>query len=136
MTDKLFCYGTLQSREIFNAITGLSPQGEPAWLAGYACYRVKRAVYPGIIIDSQGEVPGTLYRGISRAALQKLDHFEGPLYQRRRLTIISDRGQSIEAWVYVIKTDCRHLLTREVWCYQDHEASFLERFRGEKGSQL
>lgn len=136
MSGRLFCYGTLQSEKIFRAITGLSPRGEGAWLTGYSCYRVKRALYPGILPEQQGEVPGTLYHGIHRTALQKLDHFEGPLYHRRSLTIISDRGQSIDSWVYVIKPDCRHLLTRELWRYQDYEARFLERFFGEKGSQL
>lgn len=136
MNEGLFCYGTLQSAAIFEAITGIVPSGEAARLQGYACYRVKRAVYPGILKDPRSSVSGTLYRGLNRSALSKLDQFEGAMYDRLKLSVISDGGQSNAAWVYVIKHDCRHLLTRDSWRYEEYESLFLERFFDDKGSQL
>lgn len=136
MKARLFCYGTLQNDAIFSAITGVTPARQSAVLHGYACYRVKRALYPGVMVSGQGLVPGTLYHGLNPGAINKLDRYEGDLYERQQLRVITDEGQPITAWVYVIKRDCRHLLTRDTWLYEEYESLFLERFFDPKGSQL
>lgn len=129
MKASLFCYGTLQAKEIIDTITGLSLQGSPATLQGFGCYRVKKAVFPGILPEAQGQVVGTFYTGLHGQALQRLDAFEGELYLRQQVTIINDKRQPTSAWAYVIKQHCRHLLTREPWYYEDYEDRFLARFR-------
>lgn len=136
MKARLFCYGTLQSEAIFSAITGVVPPRQRAVLHGYACYRVKRATYPGIVAVKQGCVAGTLYQGLNGLALNRLDQFEGGFYQREELEVITDAGQAISAWVYVIKRDCRHLLTRDAWRYDDYEPLFLERFFNPNGKPM
>ncbi|MDX1693400.1 MAG: gamma-glutamylcyclotransferase family protein [Ketobacteraceae bacterium] len=130
MNSRLFCYGTLQAREVIESITGMTMQGQAAELQGYSCYRVKNAVYPGIIRSAGGKVPGTLFGGLHSTALARLDRFEGELYDRVVVPVIDDQGQTRKAWAYVIKTGCQHLLTREPWLYEEYESLFLERFRG------
>lgn len=125
----LFTYGTLQAQEIIESITGLQLQREPAGLSGFACYRVKNALYPGIIPQARKSVTGTVFSGLHDQALQQLDHFEGPLYTRETVTIFNDKRQLMPAWAYVIKPSCRHVLTRELWCYETYETQFIARFR-------
>ena len=129
MTDRLFCYGTLQAREIIGAVTGLTLAGENALLHGFSCYRVKNAVYPGITNNPADSVTGTLYEGVDDVALEKLDVFEGEMYERLQLTVVRDQGQSSTAWCYVVKADFQHFLTSERWIYEKYEEQFLTRFR-------
>lgn len=63
----------------------------PAILHGYSRHRVRYCDYPGIIPDKdsaqKNTVLGTLVTGLTKANLGKLDDFEGPEYERRRVTV-------------------------------------------------
>ena len=123
MTNRLFCYGTLQIPEVMKAVTGQTYHGVNARLPGYAIYRVKDAEYPGVIDAPDHETSGVLYRGLSDEDLAVLDLFEGELYERRLLEVNSEDGKSYHAWVYVICPKNRAYLTRETW----HLKTFMKK---------
>jgi gamma-glutamylcyclotransferase (GGCT)/AIG2-like uncharacterized protein YtfP len=97
------------------AVTGQTYHGVNARLPGYAIYRVKDAEYPGIIDSFGNEASGVLYRGVNDEDLMVLDLFEGELYERRLLAVISEDGKTNQAWVYVISENHKAILTTEPW---------------------
>ena len=115
MTDRLFSYGTLQLPEVMRAVIGQTYPGVNARLPGYALYRVKDAVYPGIIESPDDETSGILYRGMNDEDLKVLDLFEGELYERRLVQVNTEDGKSYDAWVYVISLKNKSYLTQETW---------------------
>ncbi|MCG8668776.1 MAG: gamma-glutamylcyclotransferase [Pseudomonadales bacterium] len=132
MNKALFCYGTLQSPEVFGGITGLKLPSTKAVLTDYACFRVHRAEYPGIKPLAGAEVPGLVYQGVSANALKQLDRFEGEMYKRQLMPIKTDEGQAITAWCYVIRAHWLHCLTDEPWHFDTHAEAFIKRFRHNK----
>ena len=123
MKNRLFCYGTLQLPEVMKAVTGQTYHGVNARLPGYAIYRVKEALYPGIIESPDHETSGILYRGVSDEDLKLLDLFEGELYERRLLQANTEDGKSYYAWVYVISLKNKSYLTKETW----HLKAFMKK---------
>ena len=115
MEHRLFCYGTLQLPEVMKAVIGHTYHGVNARLPGYAIYRVKDAVYPGIIESTDDETSGILYCGVNDEDLKVLDLFEGELYERRLSQVKTEDGKSYDAWVYVISIKNKSHLTRETW---------------------
>jgi gamma-glutamylcyclotransferase (GGCT)/AIG2-like uncharacterized protein YtfP len=112
--EEVFAYGTLLVPEVMEALLGRTVPSAPARLAGFACYRVRGAVFPAALESSGREIRGRLYRGLDPPTLALLDRFEGDLYQRRRLTVELGGGESA-AWVYLLAADRSGLLTDEPW---------------------
>ena len=54
MKDTLFCYGTLQAREVIEGVAGMSPPSQPARLSGYGCYCILGEDYPGMVAEEGG----------------------------------------------------------------------------------
>jgi len=90
-----------------------------ATLEGYARYLVKGEDYPGIIAETGATVKGLLLRGIDSKSLQRLDQYEGALYQRRQVgvevTSGFDRGQTRKAWVYIVPVRNSSRLSSSPW---------------------
>ncbi|MCB1961109.1 MAG: gamma-glutamylcyclotransferase [Rhodocyclaceae bacterium] len=88
--------------DIFHAVSGQRLAGTPATLAGFARHPVRGESYPAIAPAPAAGVAGQLYRGLSAAALSRLDAFEGALYQRQRVTVVTPDDAPRTAWAYVI----------------------------------
>lgn len=96
---QLFVYGTL-IRE------ALSRGGQRATLRGFDLYNI--SWFPGIVAsaDADATVRGVVFP-ISNPA--EFDHYEGyrpsdpkgSLYLRQQVTVTTDDGQAVPAWVYV-----------------------------------
>ncbi|UCF93685.1 MAG: gamma-glutamylcyclotransferase [Desulfobacterales bacterium] len=119
MTDRLFCYGTLQVPEVIHTVTGRTYDGLAAQLPGFAIKKLRDAQYPAVIDSPDDETAGILYTGLSEEDLALLDLFEGELYQRKLLKVSTPDGQTCKAWVYVIKDQYRHKLTQDRWYLQE-----------------
>lgn len=115
MSERLFAYGTLEVAEVLEPVAGVRLASRPAVLPGFARYRVRGAGYPGVVEDPEVETPGTLYENVGPEALRRIDRFEGPLYERRRVRVRLEDATSADALVYVIRADKRHVLSREPW---------------------
>jgi gamma-glutamylcyclotransferase (GGCT)/AIG2-like uncharacterized protein YtfP len=97
MTESLFVYGTLMNPLIQKRVFGRTTPGEPDTLVGYKkdSIRLDGGVYPIIKSAAECSVDGRVIE-VTLAELRLIDIYEGPAYQRKRVTLVSGR----EAWVY------------------------------------
>lgn len=128
MTHHLYAYGTLQVRAVISLIVGRELVGYPAQLAGYARYRITDRVYPAIVPAAASEVDGVVYSGLDTAELERLDLYEGELYERRGLLVrVGERV--VIAHCYVLRPEHAARLSSEPWDLaafeRDHLASYL-----------
>ena len=111
----LFAYGTLVIEEIMEGVTDKHFHGVNAVIHDFARFRIRNVTYPGIVPHKGGLVNGTLYCGIDRDALTKIDDFEGDLYERIPVTVFTEDGKPCEAFTYVVKDTYRGIVTDEEW---------------------
>ncbi len=128
MSENLFTYGTLELPEVFTVITGQPANGVRARLDNYARYRLQGEVYPGIIATPGESSQGTVYRDLDAATHKKIDHYEDTCYEKRRVTIVTEEGDEIEAMAYVIPDDKARLLSPQRWDRRQFVEQHLENF--------
>ncbi len=110
----LFAYGTLMFPEVQRAVIGREPPMKEAILRGYKRLRVKGQNYPGIIESANSVVRGRLLQGLTEEELLRIDEYEGEEYERTTAIIQTAKGP-VDAFVYVIKGQYRHILSDEEW---------------------
>lgn len=111
----LFTYGTLQCDDIMHRVAGQCRKVSSALLPGYCCLTVKNETYPGIMPAEGCSVPGCVYEGISDAALERLDRFEGEMYRRVMVTVVLDDQSTQNVFAYIVKNKFRDSLSDEIW---------------------
>lgn len=126
---RLFVYGTLMCDAIMHSVSGVQPSPLPATLKGYRRYAIKAEPYPAIIPQQDAIVEGVVYRGITPAAWQRLDAYEGELYTRQRVSVELVQGGTTEAETYVLKPAYSKLLGSKEWDFdvflQQHKQHYL-----------
>lgn len=101
---QLALYGTLQSHDILRTVIQDSAFEritlEPVDIDGTAYY-VRDELYP-MLLDTQdgARSPALLVRGLTKAALSRLDFFEESSYQAKKVTAYHRNGEHSEAYVY------------------------------------
>jgi gamma-glutamylcyclotransferase (GGCT)/AIG2-like uncharacterized protein YtfP len=130
MIDRLFSYGTLQVPEVMQAVTGRTYEGLLADLPGYAVYTVNQAEYPGVVPQAGSKAPGTLYIGVAPQQLKALDVFEGDLYERRLLEVVTSDGHKSAAWVYVVPARLGSRLSSRPWSLRHFVTHDFQKFWG------
>lgn len=115
MTLDLFVYGSLLFADVFRGVTALEARCEPAVLSGFARYRVRDATYPAIVPEEGASTEGGVYRALPPHAMRALDHFEGEMYSRERVTVVRPDGAPWSVETYVCVEAARHLLESEPW---------------------
>lgn len=120
MMQSLFAYGTLQLPEILERVIGRHVQGIPATLADYRSGLVARANFPGIVPKSGSIVEGSLITGFSPHEIQLLDQYEGELYRRILVTVLTQDTDAHpkQCWVYVIVPWAKTRVTETPWTIQ------------------
>lgn len=112
----LFTYGTLTFPEVWKRIAVVEAESEPAKLNGFAIFRVRDAVFPGMRrareVDS---VPGLLYRNLDEETLFELDTYESDFYRRETVWVTTKDEQAIECQAYVVPASHYNMLTEELW---------------------
>jgi hypothetical protein len=111
--------------ELVQALLGRRLPARPARLEGHARYRMRDRPYPGIAAEPGAATDGVLLEGLTSADLQRLDAFEGPLYERRRVEVVAAGGARLPAETYVISEASRSLLTDEPWSREHFERHHL-----------
>lgn len=127
---RLFCYGTLQFPAVMQQVTGYRFDAVPAVLDGFACYTVRRQVYPGIIPQPGAQTEGRVYTGVGGVHLKRLDRFEGKLYERIRVCVSDNAGNSLQAWTYRIAPRHRRQLSKTGWDRKEFAMHHLSQFVG------
>ena len=124
----LFTYGTLMFPEVWQRI-GLSDfSSHPATLPGFAIYRLKDAVFPGIVrANPHDHVSGLLYLDLDEDAMFELDAYESDLYDRIPVIAATEAGP-IECTAFVIPDSRRHVLTNESWDAQSFREKQLAKY--------
>lgn len=101
---------------------------EPATLPGFAIYRVKDAVFPGIVrAEPSDQVTGLVYTDLDEDALFELDAYESDLYERISVIAATQHGP-VECTAYVIPDSNRQALTSEFWDSKWFEEHQLEKY--------
>lgn len=121
--DDLFTYGSLMCEDIMRLVTGAELTHGKGVLQGYRRLEVKNEHYPAIIEDNASEVAGIVYFNIPEKSMERLDIFEGKMYQRRIVEIRLVDGNMMKVGAYVFKDEYCDRLGSKEW----HFAQFLER---------
>ena len=111
----LFCYGTLEFAPVMQAVAGQRFPARPAVLHGYRRRAIRGKAFPGVAAWPGAAVRGTLYRGLTRAHLRRLDAYENPFYRRCLRRVRDAAGRRCAAWVYVVPGLYRHRLRAQDW---------------------
>jgi gamma-glutamylcyclotransferase (GGCT)/AIG2-like uncharacterized protein YtfP len=130
----IFTYGTLMIPEVMAAVTTREFRSIDAILKGYARFTVKGESYPGIIPATDAVTEGIIYFDVDKLSLERLDAFEGDLYQRIQIMAETKEKETLNADTYVIKPKFRSYLSSLEWNIkefaQKHLKTFLETYTG------
>jgi gamma-glutamylcyclotransferase (GGCT)/AIG2-like uncharacterized protein YtfP len=132
----VFAYGTLMFPEVWQAVVGRPFAAVGGHVSGFAIYRVRDAVFPGILAaTTAGAVQGVVYLDVDDQAVGRLDQFEDDFYERRLVTVACDDGMPRQAEAYVVPDERRGILTNDVWSPGEFVARgdlqrFFQQFQG------
>ncbi len=113
-----FTYGSLMCADIMARATGAAFDAQPALLHGYIRHPLRGETYPAIVAQAGASVTGRLYRDLDEHALQRLDAFEGGMYERRTVTVETPAGEHLAAAAYVLRPAFAHLLGDGEWDFE------------------
>ena len=113
---------------VMHAVTGRQFRFEKAMLEGYARFTVKGELYPGIIPQTDAMTEGILYLKVDKSSLERLDVFEGELYQRTEVQVQTAKKEILKAETYVIKPEYRHYLSSKTWDVREFVQQGLQTF--------
>jgi hypothetical protein len=77
----------------------------------------RRKVYPAIVPRVGGVVNGVVYFDLPLEAWERLDAFEGEMYERSRLGVRGD-GREWGGVLLLVKPEYRDLLTKDDWSFR------------------
>jgi len=130
----IFAYGTLMIPEVMVAVTARKFRFEKAILRGYARFTVEGECYPGIMPVASAMTEGIVYLDVDERSLERLDQFEGDLYQRSPVSVETDERKIRDAETYAIKPEYKGCLSSKKWNVtefsQKHLKAFLETYQG------
>ncbi|THF60660.1 gamma-glutamylcyclotransferase family protein [Pseudothauera rhizosphaerae] len=124
-----FAYGSLMCGDIMTPVAGAAFPAAPAVLHGYARHPVRDEAYPAIVSSPGASVSGLLYRGLDATALQRLDAFEGEMYERSPVEVTLPDGSRVPAQTYVFRPAHAHLLLPGEWDFDAFLAHGKARFQ-------
>ncbi len=122
-----FAYGTLMSEKVLRKVTGETFPRTSGTLSGFARYAIRNEVYPGLIEEELGQVEGVVYSGLSTAAWNLLDRFEGSMYKKINVFIRCNHEQ-VSAETYLLKLEYRPVLEKHSWNFDAFLRERIHRF--------
>ena len=124
----IFTYGTLMIADVMYAVTTREFRFVDAILRGYARFTVKGESYPGIIPVTDAVTAGIIYFDVDELSLERLDEFEGDLYQRTPILVETVGEEILNAETYVVKPEYRDYLSTNGWDVNKFTKTYLETF--------
>lgn len=125
----LFAYGTLMDADIMTEVSGGHFRFRKATLTGYVRRTVQGEVYPAITRQAHASVKGIIYFDVTSQAIERLDIFEGALYDRRRIVVAGDNDKPVNACSYVITASEAHRLSGIEWSFENFLAKDKQFFQ-------
>jgi gamma-glutamylcyclotransferase (GGCT)/AIG2-like uncharacterized protein YtfP len=101
----LFVYGTLQDDRLVEELAGRPVRRRPAVLPGYRRTIDASIGYPVVYPAPGASVTGSLLEGIDDRILASLDAYEGAAYHRTVVSVKTDGGVDVQAYLYVPVSD-------------------------------
>lgn len=114
--------------DIMFKVAGHQLEFTSANLSNFFRSKIRNRDYPGIIAQPGALVPGVLYFCLSKEAIRRLDVFEGEMYQRQDVEVITEKDDSASAMTYVIKPQYKELLDNKEWSFTDFLTVGKEKF--------
>src|SRR5262245_58985264 len=114
--------------EVMEVVVGRRFARAPARLAGWRRLRLRDAVYPAVVPAAGETTAGVLWHGLDRAALTRIDRFEGALYERPLLRVALVDGVECEAFVYVLRAAEQARASDTPWDEADFRARHLRAY--------
>jgi gamma-glutamylcyclotransferase (GGCT)/AIG2-like uncharacterized protein YtfP len=127
---KIFVYGTLLIPSVMYAVTAREFRSKKAILRGYVRFTVKGESYPGIIPATDAVTEGIIYIDVDESSLERLDAFEGDMYQRTPILAEMKGGEICNAQAYVIKPQFSGYLSSKEWDAKEFVQKHLKAFLG------
>lgn len=115
--ENLFTYGTLMCEDIMEAVSGLRFSSCPGVLEGYRRRAISGEPYPAVIAHPGESTEGRVYLEVPNEAWARLDRYEGEMYRRENLEIVTFSGERLSAWTYIIRTEYQRNLAGSDWDY-------------------
>ena len=126
MSDLLFTYGTLQIPEVMEAVVGRVWVSVEAKAPGFAQFRFKDRIYPGMVAREASVTQGRVYCDTNDRTWYLLDSFEDPIYERQMVEVHLTDGARVNAQAYVLPGTQVHLLSSDPWTIDWFRAQHLE----------
>lgn len=123
-----FAYGTLMIPSVLYSVISQRFRAQKSILRGYARFTVKGESYPGIIPVEDATTEGIIYFDVDELSLERLDAFEGDLYQRTTVRVEKEDKKMIDAETYVIKPGYRNCLSCKEWDVNEFIQKDLDAF--------
>ena len=114
--DAVFTYGTLEIPAIMEAVTGQRFSFAEGTAENFSCFLLHDRIYPGMIAATGKATPGKIYLEVDSQAIQLLDHFEDPIYQRKLIAVQNPLEENVvTAYAYIIPQTERAVLSNDPW---------------------
>ena len=123
----LFVYGTLLFDEVRDQVASSRYRYCPGHVTGYKRVKVQRQIYPALI-KGHGTVDGRLLFDITSEDLIRLDAFEGAYFNRRSVTVATEKDESMAAEVYELNPNHYDIIEDEPWIPADFKQHDLPIF--------
>jgi len=114
--------------EVMHVVTTRELRNMDAILRGYARFTVKGESYPGIIPVTDAVTRGIVYFDVDELSLERLDAFEGDLYERTPILAEIKEGGILNAEAYVIKRQFGDYLSSKEWSAKEFVQKYLKAF--------
>jgi gamma-glutamylcyclotransferase (GGCT)/AIG2-like uncharacterized protein YtfP len=132
----VFTYGSLMFPEVWSVVVGREFKTVVGTASGYSIFRVRDAVFPGIVAaGAESTVSGLVYLDVDDESVARLDRFEDDFYDRLDVMVDCADGERRTAGAYVVPAKNDDMLTSEPWTAEWFVSSggladFIARFQG------
>ena len=120
--------------EIMYEVSGCHLLHESGILREYRRRSVIGENYPAIFPDKDAIVDGLIYRNVPSSAWDRLDRFEGEMYERHHVTIELKDRSILSAETYIIHPAYLNRLAQSDWAFDEFlrsgKTSFQRNYKG------
>jgi gamma-glutamylcyclotransferase (GGCT)/AIG2-like uncharacterized protein YtfP len=126
----IFTYGSLMFEKIWNEVVRGNYQSCPGTVSGFVRLSIQHEHYPAMLHGPlSSTVEGVLYLDIDSEDLAGLDDFEGSIYNRQVVQVMTDNN-IYAAQAYVLKDCYRNLVSDREWDPKKFQDEGIHQFLG------
>jgi gamma-glutamylcyclotransferase (GGCT)/AIG2-like uncharacterized protein YtfP len=124
----IFTYGSLMFEQVWNRVVSGRYQHHPGTVSGFVRRALLHEHYPAMLPGPVNErVVGFLYLNLDEEDVFRLDEFEGSIYERRAVQVMTDNN-IFTAEAYVLKDSYRHIVSDQNWDPEKFKSEGIHRF--------